>query len=64
MTANIALDLKTFFNLCLTQPVVVNLYGYNLLDEDIDYPEYNRGRINTLPAGQGRSFYAGLTWSF
>ncbi len=36
----------------------------NLLDEELYFPEYGRRRINSLPAGEGRTFYAGVTMGF
>lgn len=39
----------------------VQLLVQNLLDDDINHPEFNRKRINTLPAGAGRSFYGGFS---
>ncbi len=33
------------------------IYGYNLLNEDVWFTEFNRSRINTLPLKGGRSIY-------
>lgn len=38
------------------------LFGQNLLDEDIYQPELVRRRINTLPAYSGRSVYIKIGW--
>jgi hypothetical protein len=32
----------------------------NLLDDDVNHPEFSRRVINTLPADGGRSFYGGF----
>jgi len=42
----------------------VEIYGYNLLDEDIYQPEVAGGQINTNPLRAGRSLYLSLTLPF
>lgn len=44
--------------------VELELYGSNLLDEAVYVPEYSRGFINTLPAREGRAFFASLHIEF
>lgn len=39
----------------------LQLLAENLLDEDINHPEFSRKRINTLPMGGGRAFYGGFS---
>jgi outer membrane receptor protein involved in Fe transport len=40
--------------------VVLGLYGTNLLDEEIHYPEVIQQIINSWPGRPGRAFYANL----
>lgn len=42
----------------------VELYGYNLLDEDVYQPEMAGRAINTNPLRAGRSFYLSFDWGF
>lgn len=62
MTLKLDYDLGAHFD--SRRPLKVNFYAYNLLDEKIYQPEFNRGRINTIPAKQGRGFYAGFEYAF
>lgn len=40
------------------------LYGYNLLDEEILYPEFLFRRVNSFPGRSGRGFVASLGFTF
>jgi len=42
-------------------PVSVTVYGNNLLDDPLAYPEFSKGWINTLPIGPGRAVFAKVT---
>lgn len=46
------------------QGMQFTLYGANLLDEDIYYPEFARQRINTLPQASGRLLYGTFSVEF
>lgn len=39
----------------------LQLLAENLLDDDINHPEFGRRRLNTLPMGGGRAFYGGFS---
>lgn len=58
MTFNLNLNLKKWVD----WPITMDAYVYNVLDEDIYAPEFGRGRINSLPAKQGRGIYVGLQY--
>jgi outer membrane receptor for ferrienterochelin and colicin len=62
MTLKLDYDFST--HLQHNKPVKVNLYAYNLLNEDIYQPEFNRGRINSIPVKQGRGFYVGIEYNY
>ncbi len=51
-------------HLQINKPVKLNFYAYNLLNEDIYLPEFNRGRINSIPGKQGRGLYVGFEYNF
>jgi outer membrane receptor for ferrienterochelin and colicins len=36
----------------------------NVFDEQIDHVEFERELINSLPAGPGRTYYGGVTWTY
>lgn len=44
--------------------VTFSFYIDNLLDEKFYYPEFNRKRINTIPASPGRSLYGEIAVNF
>jgi len=44
--------------------VTFSFYIDNLLDEKFYYPEFNRKRINTIPASPGRSLYGEIAINF
>ncbi|TAN49728.1 MAG: hypothetical protein EPN21_10865 [Methylococcaceae bacterium] len=62
MTLKLDFDLGAYIG--GNRPLKTTLYAYNLLDEKIYQPEFNRGRINSIPAKQGRSFYFGFEYAF
>lgn len=62
---NIRFDVNKLFKLnTLKQRISIDCYLYNLLNEKIYSPEFNRGNINTLPSKQGFSFYSRLNFEF
>jgi outer membrane receptor protein involved in Fe transport len=62
MTFNVNFNLQKW--LTTKHPVRLNGYVYNVLDEDIYTPEYNRGKINSFPDRQGRGVYLGVQYDF
>jgi len=57
LTAKVGLNLDKITSHSLFQKSKLTLYGDNLLDEDIYYPEFNRKNINTMPIHAGRALY-------
>ena len=41
-------------------PLELNVYVKNLLNSDYNYPDFNRGWVNTLPIQGGTAIYASL----
>ena len=65
VSANVNLDVNAMFDLPKSAPKMkLTFYGENLLDEDIDFPEYNRQNINSFPIDNGRAVYGRFTVSF
>jgi len=58
LTANLKLNLQKYMG----QPLTLNTYVYNALNQEIYAPEFNRGNINTIPSRQDRGFYVGLQY--
>lgn len=58
LTANLKLNLHKY----LGEPVTLNAYVYNALNQKIYTPEFNRGNINTIPFRQERGIYLGLQY--
>lgn len=42
----------------------LQLLAQNLLDDEINHPEFGRRRINTLPAGAGLGLYGGFSLEY
>jgi len=63
ITANLGCDFIKLFKTNSPYKIELNLYGYNLLDQNIMQPEFVGKKINTIPARQGRSVYAKITVS-
>jgi outer membrane receptor protein involved in Fe transport len=64
LSFNVTWDIGKTFGIDFLDGVGLNVYGNNLLDAQIYYPEYVRRIINTLPGRQGRSIYGGIKVSF
>ncbi|MCV6638007.1 TonB-dependent receptor [Candidatus Albibeggiatoa sp. nov. NOAA] len=64
VTLNMSLELNQWLGLSSENPLALNAYIYNLLDEEVYMPEFLRNQINTLPARQGRGVYVGLKYYF
>lgn len=64
MTVNLNVSLNQLLGWSNKYPISINNYIYNVLDENIYYPEIFRSVINSLPARQGRSFYTELKLAF
>lgn len=64
LTANIILDLTRLLDLNTRIPLSLTIYGDNLFNEAIYYPEYNRTHINSFPSYAGRTVYGTLKITF
>jgi outer membrane receptor protein involved in Fe transport len=62
ITANVNLDITNSLNLD-KGTAVLTFRVENLLDQDVDQPEFNRRNINSLPVETGIAFYAGMRLS-
>ena len=62
MTLKLSADLKKYAPVNL--PVVLNFYTYNLLDNEVNLPEFSNAMINTIPQRASRSFYFGMEYNF
>jgi len=62
LTANIRMDLKHLLGVKKSKihNLILEIYGTNLLNEQIYYPEYIRKTINSLPGRAGRAIYFSL----
>jgi|WetSurMetagenome_2_1015567.scaffolds.fasta_scaffold28516_2 outer membrane receptor for ferrienterochelin and colicins len=58
LTANLKLNVHKY----LGEPLTLNAYVYNALNQKIYTPEFNRGNINTIPFRQDRGIYIGLQY--
>ena len=58
---NFPLNIESF---SASQNAYIELYGYNLLNEDIYQPEVAGGQINTNPLRSGRSWYLSFTLNY
>jgi len=45
-------------------PMDLEIFGTNLLDDNMSYTEFSRGWTNTLPIGSGRAVYSKLSLFF
>ncbi len=57
LTANISFDIPKLLGKPTMPETTLSLYADNLLDEDIDFPEFNRKVVNTIPHHSGRAVY-------
>ncbi|WP_353570432.1 TonB-dependent receptor [Candidatus Albibeggiatoa sp. nov. BB20] len=64
VTLNMSLELNQWLGLSSNNPLALNTYIYNLLDEEVYMPEFLRGQLNSLPVRQGRGVYVGLKYYF
>ena len=64
LTANININANKVFGLAGWPDTTLSLYGDNLLDEDIFFPDFNRQKTNSLPHHAGIGFYATATIRF
>ena len=63
LTANLNVDLFKLLGTGKKSVLMLNLYGVNLLNAQIYYPEISRKNINSIPGRAGRSLYASVSVS-
>jgi outer membrane receptor protein involved in Fe transport len=64
LTANLNMNLGSYFNNAALSNTNLSLYGDNLLDEDIFFPSINRTKVNSIPHHAGRGFYGTISFNF
>lgn len=64
VSLNTTLDLARYYGWRTSRAMEVQFMVQNLMDEDIYHVEFERELINTLPAGPGRTYYGGFTFSY
>ena len=65
ISTNLDVNLNAFIPALDGYPDInFTLYGENLLDEDVNFPEYNRKNINSFPIENGRAIYGRLRMTF
>ncbi|MCS5596381.1 MAG: TonB-dependent receptor [Alphaproteobacteria bacterium] len=65
ISTNLDVNLNAFIPALDGYPDInFTLYGENLLDEDVSFPEYNRKNINSFPIENGRAIYGRLRMTF
>ena len=63
LTANAIFDLNNIFALKDLPSTIFTLYGKNLLDEKVYFPDVTNA-VNTIPHISGRAFYGAITIKF
>ena len=58
---NINIDLQEVSGLESMPDATLSIYGDNLLDEDVYFPELARNNLNTIPIRSGRAAYMKLS---
>ncbi len=64
LTANVSMKVRKATGLESLPDLSLGLFGENLLDETLYFPEFTRGVINTFPLRSGRAFFGSLTLQF
>jgi len=64
LTAKVSVNINKLLNLGLNEDILLSVYGVNLLNNKIYYPEFVRKNINTLPGKPGISIYSDLSFGF
>ena len=64
LTANAIFNLNALLNLKTSSDYKFSLFIDNLLDENIDFPEFNRKNVNSLQIHSGRAAYGQLQIQF
>jgi outer membrane receptor for ferrienterochelin and colicin len=64
LTLNVNMHLFKLFGYESERDLVFGIYGDNLLNESIWFPEFIRREVNTLPLHTGRAFYGKLAFKF
>lgn len=64
LSGKLNMDLNQLFDLALKQKLILGVYGSNLLDADVYYPDITNRLINSFPGRSGRAVYGSVTVRF
>lgn len=64
LSANLNVDVNEVAGLRQSPEIIFTLYGENLLDEDVYFPDFNRQNVNSFPIESGRAVFGRLTVKF
>ncbi|MBI4384482.1 MAG: TonB-dependent receptor plug domain-containing protein [Nitrospinae bacterium] len=64
LTANASMKIRKVTGLDGLPDLTLGLFGENLLDENLYFPEVGRGVINTIPLRSGRAFFGSVSLGF
>ena len=64
VSANIEFDLNSYLKISNMPETTFSIYGENLMDEEVYFPEFNNKKINSFPLRGGRAVYATLKVKF
>ena len=64
LTANVTFDIPKLLSKTNMREATLSLYADNLLDEDVNFPEFNRKIVNTIPHHSGRAVYGMVSIKF
>ena len=64
VTAKLSYDMSGLFKIKGNQKIKAQLFGTNLLNESIQYPEFVRRNINSMPGRSGRAVWYSLKMEF
>lgn len=64
LSANITLNLSKLLNITVGESLLLNVYGTNLLNQAIYFPEYVRRNINSIPGRAGLAVYGAVQVNF
>lgn len=62
MTLKLSANLKKYAPFKV--PLILSFYTYNLLDSEVNLPDFSSTKLNTLPQRADRSFYFGVEYNF
>lgn len=64
LSANLNFNLTKLFKAEMEEEVILNFYSTNLLDEEVNYPDYTTRVLNSFPGRSGRAIYGSVIVNF